>query len=564
MKTAHETSKQLTKLDAHEMITHLSDLKNIHPDSIYVDYLAKIALSKHNDTRDRPVPPPHQVLSKMFFDQKTLSGETIQESPLPGSPDPESRLQWWRTDPGMNEHHNSWHHYYPLNKTAKPRQGELFAFMHEQMLARYNFERLAVGLAPVRPYGPGIGWDDPLPEGFDGDLANCSARPPNMSIPDSVTFQSQTHILTSDMENYHDLLKRAIDENNLQAPNGTMVDMTMDILGCTVEAGNCSVNYQLHGSIHNFGHIVLALVNDPDESKDINYGPMIHTQTAARDPVFFRWHKFINSIFESYRLKLSPHTKDTLTMDGIELLEVNVTTDNMPKGKRKVPSYRNQLQTKMKIASYYVGIENKRKVVHKEVMDYYRFTYHFKLRCLKNATAVFRVFLAPVKQLDNINLRRNDFVVLDTFVKKVEENSEYTFTRKSLDSSVLMEPFPTVEEIKAGRANKPCHHRYCGCGWPKNLLIPRGTREGMRTDLFVMVTNWEDDAVNPDVLLSGNVVLCGKEGVPYPDKKPMGFPFDRNIHISDNPKHNTLDRLVQELPNTAKADVLIKFMQLED
>lgn len=36
-----------------------------------------------------------------------------------------------------------------------------------------------------------------------------------------------------------------------------------------------------------------------------------------------------------------------------------------------------------------------------------------------------------------------------------------------------------------------------GCGWPQHMLIPKGTEAGMKYDIFVMVTDYERDRVDP-------------------------------------------------------------------
>ena len=68
-------------------------------------------------------------------------------------------LEWYREDPFANEHHTHWHVVYPFTgvpdgqggRRFKDRQGEIFLYMHEQMLARYDAERRALGLDRVAP-----------------------------------------------------------------------------------------------------------------------------------------------------------------------------------------------------------------------------------------------------------------------------------------------------------------------------------------------------------------------------------------------------------------------------
>jgi hypothetical protein len=37
-------------------------------------------------------------------------------------------------------------------------------------------------------------------------------------------------------------------------------------------------------------------------------GVMGDSVTAMRDPIFYRWHKFIDSLFQQFKATLSPYT----------------------------------------------------------------------------------------------------------------------------------------------------------------------------------------------------------------------------------------------------------------
>ena len=41
--------------------------------------------------------------------------------------------------------------------------------------------------------------------------------------------------------------------------------------------------------------------------------------------------------------------------------------------------------------------------------------------------------------------------------------------------------------------------RFCGCGWPDHMLLPKGTPEGMRFDLFVMISNYADEDIGQNI-----------------------------------------------------------------
>jgi hypothetical protein len=93
---------------------------------------------------------------------------SLQSSSTP----PEHRLDWFREDPLANEHHQHWHVVYPRGgipgtnpRRLKDRHGELFVYMHQQMLARYDAERLAIeDLGMVQSLA---NYHAPIPEGYD-------------------------------------------------------------------------------------------------------------------------------------------------------------------------------------------------------------------------------------------------------------------------------------------------------------------------------------------------------------------------------------------------------------
>lgn len=67
----------------------------------------------------------------------------------------EHRLAYFREDIGVNSHHWHWHLVYPTTGpyevVNKDRRGELFYYMHQQILARYNAERFCNNLKRIQP-----------------------------------------------------------------------------------------------------------------------------------------------------------------------------------------------------------------------------------------------------------------------------------------------------------------------------------------------------------------------------------------------------------------------------
>ena len=527
-------------------------------------------------------PPIHEVLPESCFSLDELRETEIslnssspkgkkQKDSIPAatisaslrSLDLENKLDWWREDIQLSEHHANWHAYYPFPKKLDPnqRRGELFAYMHEQMLARYDFERFAVGLPPVVPYGPGIYWDKPLPEGYNIEIHRFSPRPGNMNIPDRILFPKRSYFMIKDMELHKERLLDAVARKKFLDSNGDRVPVTMDGLGCTVEADGNSVNPEYYGSLHNMGHVVISMMNDPDRRYGIHKGPMYQQYTAARDPVFFRWHKFIDSIFEAWRQQLKPRSLDSFKLADMSLSveKVSVVTESN-EDINGLPT-ENYLYTKMTKQTFTVywaknttiaeNKEHDKKKKHKKpyekrygnypTLKHFAFDYHFTIALKKiddsdinTFKLMFRVFIAPETEVTNLNIRRRHFVELDSFVHEIKwdpskkgDTQTFDITRKSKDSTVAMQPIPSTQDISEGNLGNP--KPFCGCGWPLNLLVPRGTPTGMKADLFVLVTDWREDAYDGYAELTSGSAYCGKSRLPYPDKKPMGYPFDRNF-----------------------------------
>lgn len=37
--------------------------------------------------------------------------------------------------------------------------------------------------------------------------------------------------------------------------------------------------------------------------------------------------------------------------------------------------------------------------------------------------------------------------------------------------------------------------QFCGCGWPQHMLLPKGTPEGTEYNLFVLISDFEQDRI---------------------------------------------------------------------
>ena len=129
---------------------------------------------------------------------------------------------------------------------------------------------------------------------------------------------------------------------------------------------------------------------------------------------------------------------------------------------------------------------------------------------------------------------RTHWIEMDKFRHILPPKSKTVVCRDCDMSSIVRQPpQKTVDQLddtlddydRGTQQEKWIEEQYCDCGWPFHLLLPRGTRDGMKCKLLVMITDWSKDQLSR----CGSVSFCGAEkpGDKYPDGKPMGYPFDR-------------------------------------
>lgn len=87
------------------------------------------------------------------------------------------------------------------------------------------------------------------------------------------------------------------------------------------------MNRHYYGSLHNNGHVLIALCHDPDMKYNEDQAVMGDTATAMRDTIFYNWHTFINDLFLLHKDKLPPYTNDELNFNGIEVSKVELADE---------------------------------------------------------------------------------------------------------------------------------------------------------------------------------------------------------------------------------------------
>lgn len=191
------------------MVVHWKEnLDFIMPDHFQLFPEHFISGGSYNKAMEAAIVEPSEVRSSIEIDDHFTSD----------SRDPEQLLSYFREDISLNLYHLTFHQVYPndgpIDIVAKPRRGEIFFYVYRQILARYNFARMAAGLSRVKRLN---NFYEPIPEvcfqklntrtasrNWPGRFKNCIMSDIDREVDD----------LTSDisgLERWRDRIIEAID-----------------------------------------------------------------------------------------------------------------------------------------------------------------------------------------------------------------------------------------------------------------------------------------------------------------------------------------------------------------
>lgn len=197
------------------------------------NYALSVALLHRQDTKGLDLPsiienfPDKFIDSQVFRQMREEASVVPQGSRMPiviprdytaSDLEPEHRLWYFREDLGINLHHWHWHLIYPFEAgdrsiVDKDRRGELFYYMHEQVVARYNLERFSNNLARVTRFN---NLREPIDEGYFpkmDSLVASRAWPPRFAdtrLSDLNREADQIKLDMSDLERWRDRILQAI------------------------------------------------------------------------------------------------------------------------------------------------------------------------------------------------------------------------------------------------------------------------------------------------------------------------------------------------------------------
>jgi tyrosinase len=470
-------------------------------------------------------------------------------------PATERALDWYRQDPRANDHHSHWHIVYPgrppVGQLAQKRQGELFLYMHQQMMARYATERLVAGLSPVVPFDPvpgaaGESYTQPIAEGYG--LPGYTTRGSGATLhdiqnapPDNLSIELRALAIA------HGSLVQAVADQTVELRNGGTHALTPALLGAAMEASQArdpDANQALplanrYRSLHNNGHVLTAEVIPPAPSAFP--GVMYYFETAISDPFFYRWHGHIDNQYASYQATTGANEYDRFAAkvrfrghDDIALVPSSAVdapdgdfsgwasqTFGQDPASFGAPAT-DELVTRFLASRVTIPWADGTTVEGAMLLAHDPFVTVLRIESVPAASqkVTVRLFLAHADVAGD----RRRWIELDKFHAVLEPGVNLV-AQPDARSSVIkrkgVDAPGALPEAAAGTSG------WCDCGWPYGLLIPSGasTPQGSPFKLMAAVTDHALDHAN-DANSCGSMSFCGAEDE-YPDARAMGYPFDK-------------------------------------
>ncbi len=308
---------------------------------------------------------------------------------------------------------------------------------------------------------------------------------------------------------------------------------------------------------------------------------MIDTATAIRDPAFYRWHKHVDDLCFRAQERLTPHDFSDAPRARVRKAPggaagANQSPDILLCFKSRLPGgdgafdgqawgratfgganwdtdfTNNPLTTAELITRMLQRPVRQRDgtTVSLSYLDQDEFVYFLRAENLAPTAlpVTVRLFLVAQQAAEN----RRMWIEMDKFQHTLGPSEKAVIYRPAALSSVIRKPGRKPPEA-AGRPgdSADANEDYCSCGWPYNLLLPRGTREGMRFRLLAMLTDGNRDDVRQSTC--GSMSFCGARNQPYPDRRPMGYPFDRPF------PGGSIAQTIARQDNMATRDIIIRW-----
>ncbi|GJQ73638.1 hypothetical protein Trydic_g13981 [Trypoxylus dichotomus] len=536
-------------------------------------YALSVALVHRPDTFGIIIPAIYEMQPHLFFNSEVMqsveklaescvisqtkdSGRIVKDDKLNRytNLDREQLLTYFTEDVGLNSFYYMYHIFYPWWMDGKEfglaadHRGEFFYYVMAQSVARYNAERLSIGLDEVTA----IDFNSPLDFGYYPGLryANGVEFP---SRPEGVCLKDSTGNALSRRSNYTNAYSRLLDfalriRNVIDlgraytAGNiyGKEVD-GLEILSNLLEGNPNSSELPYYGTLQIYARRLIGYAPEPLNRDKVIPAAMEHYETTLRDPASWRFFKWLLNFYDDYYKHVEPYTQKELEYPGVAIKSIDADEIDT-----RFEYFNSDLSQYYSIGAHDVDISIQQKRLISSP-----WLYNISVTSSKDQGALVKVFLGPKHdrygQVLDIKENTDKFYVIDHFVHNLKKGSNL-IARKLNDD--VAETDRTNYKNLIERVREALHHKKelvihgSEAYWtfPGRLTFPRGTTCGMKFQLYAIIVPLPKIEQALDV----NKGVYRRVGTGRHSGLTLRFPLDRKIGKSFF------------VPNSYIADVIIR------
>jgi hypothetical protein len=476
---------------------------------------------------------------KTYFVTANYTGWYVNNSPTMKD------MAYFTEDIGLNSYYYYFNLDYPFWMSGedyglnKDRRGELFYWVHQQILARYYLARLSNDHGAIHVFD----WEEPIKTGYVPTMRyhnglEFPTRPSWVSLiynPHNQPHPSHGHdnvFEIHEIEDYERRIRDAIDYGYIFTAEGEKIDLYtkagFDMLGKIVEGGD-SPNSRFYGNLQVIAHKVLGYSPHPIDEYKVTPSAMEHFETSMRDPIFYQFYKRIMHQFFHYKEHLPHYKHSELMLPGVKIENVEVD---------KLVTYMDHFDWDMTNALYMTEEEFTHDTFEIRArqmrLNHKPFTMKITTTAEKDMEVMVKVFMGPKydEQGHHLNMKENwmNFVQLDQFhhhltVGKnvIERNSREADTAK--DHTTYRQLYKHVMAALKGEEEYHLDMTEAHNEFPTRFMLPMGKPEGMEFEMFVFMYPYTAVKHTYDTAVSAGV----GSGTRYMDTYPMGYPLDRPV-----------------------------------
>lgn len=456
-------------------------------------------------------------------------------------------LAYYLEDVGFNAFYYYFNLDYPFwtkggeeHVLNKDRRGELYLYVHWQLLARWYMERLSHDLGEV----PAFNMYVPAESGYASNLRSYYGVPQWHRDNHHSFYHGHNYEYIEHVEMYTQRVMDWIHKND-------KFDMeTINVLGNIIQGNVDSVDKKFYGSLDKLYRYIVNEGHHYGNGDESFPGLFMHYDTSLRDPIFYEVYKTLVSHYWHLMETYPEYKKHDYTFEGVQIDAVHmpeslttyfeyfdsdisnaVNVEPTVEGATD-PLYVFGRNSHYKGASYVIKARQQR-------LNHKPFEFTLDVTADKAQDAIVKVFIGPKHDEHGqfIPLEHNyqNFFELEHFKVHLEAGVNHIkrasgdFSFWVNDRTTYLELYQKLMDASNSDYKFKLDMSEAHCGVPNRMMLPRGKKGGQVYQFFYMVYPYHQPTV---AQFTGYdpVVSCGVgHGSRYVDALPFGFPFNRPV-----------------------------------